>query len=319
MNYVTEPLEPLTFTVLLTLSAHSRAKEFGYHQSDPQKAQQVYHNTLAVYAVNYYLQCLEFETNLEASDSYNPVMQTLMDIADLEVKDCGKLECRPVLGDSQVCYFPAEVWSERIGYVAVQLNESLSRATLLGFFEQAQTEELPLSQLRPLEDLSSYLSENKSVLVHLKKWLEGVFTDGWLTREAVFSTEASNLAFNTRVSNFLSESDPGKLVVNVSRGKLIDLGIQLVGHPVALIVAVAPFSDEEMDILVQVYPGVKGQFYLPLGLQLIVMDESGATSLETQARSWDNWIQLQFLGGPGEHFSVKLAFGDVSITEYFVI
>ena len=86
MNYVTEPLEPLTFTVLLTLSAHSRAKEFGYHQSDPQKAQQVYHNTLAVYAVNYYLRCLEFETNLEASDSYNLVMQTLMDIADLEVK-----------------------------------------------------------------------------------------------------------------------------------------------------------------------------------------------------------------------------------------
>ena len=81
-----DSLYPLTFTVLLSLTAHSKAKEFGRHQSNLQKAQQVYHNTLAVYAVNYYLRCLEFETNLEASDSYNLVMQTLMDIADLEVK-----------------------------------------------------------------------------------------------------------------------------------------------------------------------------------------------------------------------------------------
>ena len=161
MNYVTEPLEPLTFTVLLSLSAHLKAKEFSYHQSNLQKAQQVYHNTLAVYAVNYYLHCLEFETNLEASDSYNPIMRTLMDVADLEVKNYGKLECRPVLVDSQVCHFPVEVWSERIGYVAVQLNESLSRATLLGFFKRARTEELPLSKLQPLEDLTSYLSDNK--------------------------------------------------------------------------------------------------------------------------------------------------------------
>lgn len=100
---------------------------------------------------------------MEASDSYNPVMQTLMDIADLEVKDYGKLECRPVLSDCQVCYFPAEVWSERIAYVAVHLNESLSRATLLGFFKRARTEELPLSKLRPLEDLTSFLDENNQV------------------------------------------------------------------------------------------------------------------------------------------------------------
>jgi hypothetical protein len=41
--------------------------------------------------------------------------------------------------------------------------------------------------------------------------------------------------------------------------------------------------------------------------------------MEAQARSADNYIQLQFSGMPGEHFSVKVALGDASIIEDFVI
>ena len=33
----------------------------------------------------------------------------------------------------------------------------------------------------------------------------------------------------------------------------------------------------------------------------------------------DNWIQLEFRGEPGERFSVKVALGDASIVEHFVI
>jgi hypothetical protein len=52
-----------------------------------------------------------------------------------------------------------------------------------------------------------------------------------------------------------------------------------------------------------------------------VLDEAGVTcpELQVQARSDDNWIQLEFSGEPGERFSLKLALGDVSITEDFVI
>jgi hypothetical protein len=50
-----------------------------------------------------------------------------------------------------------------------------------------------------------------------------------------------------------------------------------------------------------------------------VIEESGAVFLEAKARRADNYIQLQFSGTTGERFSVKVALGDVSITENFTI
>lgn len=47
--------ESLTFTVNLALEAHAKAKQFRSHASNPQKAKQIYLNTLAVYAVNFLL------------------------------------------------------------------------------------------------------------------------------------------------------------------------------------------------------------------------------------------------------------------------
>src|SRR5919202_4904319 len=101
-----QTMEPLTFRVALAVEAHLRAKRVITHTSNPQKAKQGYLNALAVYAVNFYLQCLGFETELENTDSSNPVMQTLLNVADLPVKNLGKLECIPVLPDSQSCYVP---------------------------------------------------------------------------------------------------------------------------------------------------------------------------------------------------------------------
>src|SRR4028119_1342757 len=100
--------DDLTFTVPLTLEAHRIAQQFHKHQSNPKKAKQVYLNTLAVYAVNFYLNCLGIETAHSASDSWNPAMRTLANIADLEVRDLGKLECRPVLPEAKICDVPPE-------------------------------------------------------------------------------------------------------------------------------------------------------------------------------------------------------------------
>jgi hypothetical protein len=59
--------------------------------------------------------------------------------------------------------------------------------------------------------------------------------------------------------------------------------------------------------------------YLPTGVQLKVLDNSGAVFLEAQARSADNYIQLQFRGDLQEEFSVQVTFNDMSIKENFVI
>jgi hypothetical protein len=296
-------IEAWTFTVPLALEAHAQAEQFRRSQPNPHKAKQVYLNTLAVYAVNTYLQCRGFETDLDKSASYDPVMQMLMDTADLVVKNRGKLECRPVLPDAEVVCVPAEVWEERIGYVAVQMHESLREATLLGFVKKVARSELPLSQLRSLEELPRYLNKINP-LVNLSQWFENVFDASWQAVEAVVSTEPTELAFRFRSSPY------------VRRGKLIELGTP--GQSVTVIIAITQESEQEMDISVEAQPP-KGQTYLPSNLQLMVLDEDGEAVIDTHTRSQNKTIQLEFGGEPKDRFSVKVALGDVSLTENFVI
>ncbi|HEY9674764.1 MAG TPA: DUF1822 family protein [Waterburya sp.] len=300
-------IEPWIFTVPLALEAHARAEQFRRYQSNPDKAKQVYLNTLAVYAVNIYLQCRGFDTDLETSDSWNPAMQMLLDTADLVVRNRGRLECRPVLPNAEVVCTPAEVWSERIGYVAVRLSESLREATLLGFVEKVATSELPLSELRSLEELPRYLNQTQP-LVNLSQWFENIFATGWQALEGLLDTEPTELAFSFR-SRFRS-------VPEVKRCKLIDVGTP--GQSVAVIVAITQESEQEMDIRVEVQPP-EGQPYLPSNLQLMVLDEDGEAVIDARARSDNKSIQLDFVGEPGDRFSVKVALGEVSVTEKFVI
>lgn len=296
-------IEPWTFTVSLALSAHSQAEKFRRHHSNPHKAKQVYLNTLAVYAVDVYLQCLGFETNLEESDSWNPAMQTLMDVADLVVKGRGKLECRPVLPNAEIVSIPAEVWNERIGYVTVQLNESLREATVLGFLEKVARREIPLSQLQSLQKLPSELNKIKP-LVNLSQWFDDIFEVGWQAVEAVLGTQETELAFSFR-------SAP-----KVSRCKEIEL--ESFGQSVAMIVAITQESEEEIDISVEVHPS-KGENYLPSNIELSVLDEEGETVMNVCGGSDNKTIQLEFAGETGDRFGVKIALANTIVSENFVI
>ncbi|PSB41690.1 hypothetical protein C7B80_29875 [Cyanosarcina cf. burmensis CCALA 770] len=296
-------VERWTFTVPLALTAHTRAEQLRRYQSNPQKAKQVYLNTLAVYAVSIYLQCRGFETDWEQSASWNPVMQTLIDVADLVVKNRGKLECRPVLPNAKVVWVPAEVWHDRIGYVAVQLDESLREATVLGFVERVASSQLPLSQLRSLAELPEHL-ERFSPLVKLSQWLENVFTTGWQAVESLVSIEPTELAFSFR----------GAAIVR--RCKSIELGTP--SQAIVMIVAFTEESEQTINISVEVQPP-KGQTYLPANLQLTLLDEDGEVAIDARAKSDNKNIQLEFTGELGDCFSVKVALDDVSVTENFVI
>lgn len=321
-----------SLTVPLGREAHCTARQFAAQQATPQKGKQVYLNTLAVYAVHSYLKWLQIETDLSQNHSWHPSVRALFDVADLVVPGVGKLECRPVLPGETACSLPLEVTEDRIGYVAVQFSERLDEVQLLGFVGAVDisdaTEQILIADFQPLDALLSCIPLNvvdkepvltaSKMQVNLSHWLKNTFEAGWQTVEALSKTEATNPAFSIRSALAFREIDADNPAISISAGKLIDLGMQLAGHPVALIVRIAPSSDEEVDIRLRVYP-VGGQIYLPLGLQLIVLDESGATCLEAQARSDDNWIQLKLSGEPEEQFSVKVALGNVSITEDFVI
>jgi hypothetical protein len=244
-------------------------------------------------------------------------MLSILDVADVEIPNLGKLECRPVLPQDKVIHIPPEVWSDRIGYVAVQLDESLKQATLLGFSQTAGSGELAISQLRSLEDLLEHLRQIKQpepakTGVNLSQWFENLFESGWHSLEALLGTNQENLAFSFRSASGLSERQ-------VKRAKLINLGLQLGSQSVALLVAIAPEAERKVGIIVQVHP-VGGETYLPPNLRLALLSEAGDILQDVQSRSQDNYIQLKrFRGNPGECFNIQVTFGDASMTETFAI
>ena len=309
MNSITDKL---TFGVPLSIEAHAIAQECSQGIPNTPKRQQVYLNTLAVYAVDNYLQCMGFATDWKASDSHNNLAVKLMDVADLEVKNIGKLECRPVLPKAEVCKIPPEVWSDRVGYVAVQLNSALKEATILGFTPQAAAE-ISLSQLQSLSDFLLYLSELEvakspkteasSSLVKIGQWLDGAVDAGWQTLEHLLNPQQLGLAFKNAVS--------------MTRGQKIDFGAEVEGISVALVVKIASEADGEVDILTQIYP--VGQNVLPEGVKLSISDESGATVLEVTSRDEDNWIQLEFTAELAEKFQVKVVYRDLQQTRKFQV
>lgn len=306
----------MNFIVPLSSSAYCLAEEFCKQQSNRQKAKQVYLNTLAVFAVDFYLRCMRIDTDWKTSLSWNPVAQILMDVADLDVTGLGKLECRPVWTETQVIQIPPEVWSNRIGYVVVQLDESLREARLLGFTEIAPaTGELPISQLRSLEDLLNHLyrlRQPKQVLTraNLSLWLKNIIEPGWQSLEEILGSGQNNLAF--RSGSQLNTA-------SVKRAKLINLGLQLGSQAVALLVIVTKESQQEVAIRVRVHPA-GGETYLPPNTNLALVSNSGEILDKAQSRSLDNFIQLnRFQGSTGECFDIQVAFGEVSVTESFII
>ncbi len=138
--------------VALTPGAHHYARQFWQQQRHPAKAKQVYLNTLAVWAVQRYLQSQGILCDRDASASWDPIQQTLADIASLDLPGWGTLECRPVLPEATVCTVPPEVWGDRQGYLAIRLNRELTEARLLGWAPVANGD-LPLAELQPLAAL----------------------------------------------------------------------------------------------------------------------------------------------------------------------
>lgn len=112
--------------------------------------------------------------------------------------------------------------------------------------------------------------------------------------------------------------------------RVMDLGVQLMGHPIALMVAVLGKLDGQFGVLLRAYPMCDFVTYrfnsplkLPPGLRLIGLNENGTPipGLEAVARSepQDDYISLYFSADFGDRFSVRLILEDISITEQFVV
>ena len=269
-----EQTERLTFTVPLGITDFRVAKQFSSQQKLPAKARQVYLNTLAVRAVNFYCHCLKVETDLEGSYSWDINLRILMDVADLVVKHSGRLECRPVLSGEDVCQFPLEVWSDRIGYVVVEIDEAAKEAKLRGFVKEVETEELPLSKLPDLEDLVDFLH-----LAKTKEKLEPLLNQHWDATEKILVSSGRKRVDRKSVRS--SE-------IKVSKAK----SIKLKERELALIIEMEQESDEKFKIIFEVRPlgEIKS---LPPGLELALLSPSDKLLTSKQAKPGDNLLEIK--------------------------
>lgn len=326
----------------ITQKAIETANKFAAQQPNPQKAEQVYLNTLAVLAVNDYLQLMEIETNLAGSDSWNPVVRLCADIADLDVKGLGKLECRPVMVScpqvsnkieiksylggftpctaTPICIIPPEVWAERIGYVVVEIDENKKEATLLGFAKTAGAGELYLDRLQSVDALLEEIEKLTQPKVNLSQWFEDIFETGWQGIDDLIRYQVNpKLQFRNGASRkggvaVKLFSDP-----DIVRAKLIDLGMQLGNKHVALIMALTQENEGKINIISQIHPA-GGDRYLPSNLNFMLLSESGKTLQEVESKSMDLWMQLRpFRVASETNFSLKVELDDISITEAFTI
>lgn len=139
----------------------------------------------------------------------------------------------------------------------------------------------------------------------LSQWLEGAFEETWQAIDALINPGAA-LALSTR-----------NLDLNVKRGKLVDLGVQLGRQAVALLITVAPETEDKLSILVQLHPTGEEKT-LPSHLKLTLLSKLGKVLQEVESRHHDNYVQLKsFSGQPGKRFSLEISLGDTRIREDF--
>ena len=93
--------------------------------------------------------------------------------------------------------------------------------------------------------------------------------------------------------------------------------MQLAGSQVVLVITLMPESNGKTNVHLRL--SVVGQTYLPPNLQLAVLTEAGQIVREARSRNTDNAIQLELRGDRDDAFAVKVALGEASVTEEFVI
>ncbi len=160
MNNITESL---IFRVPLSPESYAIAEQFAKQQLSQQRAKEVYLNTLAVYIGRDFLDGLDFDTNLENADCFNPIWRMAEDVADVIITDLGIIEFRRVLPGEISFLIPEFVRENRLVYVAVGFDESLDFGDILGFICLSDLTEsdgyVSLEMLQPAENLLDYLMQ----------------------------------------------------------------------------------------------------------------------------------------------------------------
>lgn len=290
------------FNMILKPEYHQKAQQLSQIQHLPHRAKQTYLNTLAIYVVNQFLQNHGIETDIFASDSHNPIMILLSNVADLQIKNIGKLECRGILENQDFVEIEPHVWSNRIGYIAVEINQSFTSGIIKGFISQVNTEKTPITNFT--------FSSNQYLLKILifKNWLLN-FDANWLNIDQVLNPQFHQFAFRSKQT--IKDE-------NLNSTKIKILEFENCKEQIGLVMGISSYNlddNAEIEIFTEIYP--LNQPYLPSGLKLMILDEEKNIVMDDQTKEKDTKLIFEFTGLPGEHFSVKIRQGKNSIAETF--
>ncbi len=302
-------------TLPITSTARQFAQQFAMPFTESPLQQQVHRNTLAVMAVRDYLQLMGVETDLKASECWDPLLRLSADVSDLYLPGLGHLECRGIEPGETVCSLPADVLGDRIGYIVVEIHDPQRRATLLGF-TPVGTPQVSIHHLKSLDVLLRHLYQlrqrQSSLGVNLSQWFDGILDQGWQTLETLVGT-STTFAPSFRTYAFRDTQ------ASVQAGKLVNLNLELGPQTVVLLIALTPEEQDLVGVQVQIHPTTAGT-YLPANMELAVLSETGEILKQVRSRSLDNYIQLPFFQGyPGEQFQLALNYDRVQWTEKFSI
>lgn len=303
------------------------AKQLAQQHLQPQQAERTYHNLVAVLAINQYLQMLGFSTDLSQCDCWNPFLRMTMDVADLEVVGYGRIECCPIspaimTTPSPVCIVPADVEEERVGYIVVRIEGDLTTlepiVQLVGFTDTVTGEELPLSDLRSLSELPRYLyqlTHPSPVISHLTNWFSQIVEVGWTSVDSLIG-QSTPSRYSTRDVGICNDRPQYRY------GKTLILKTPEGAHAVALIVEIMKASEVNWVIELAVCPivdTVSESAFLPLGLEIMIVDQMGSAVMQAQARAENHRIELGIHAETGDRFQLKVQLDDTVVTESFLV
>ena len=189
------------------------------------------------------------------------------------------------------------------------------------------------SVFNPPPETSPVEIENP-VQSNLGNWLKNAVETGWQKIEQgkqnlenlIFTDENQNFAFRGSENLNPESALHGRQTsinrfpeADVTRAKLIDLGIRLGRITVALLVAIAEEDDRRIKVCVQLHPAI-GQKFLPPELKLALVSDTGETLQQAESTAQSSLIQMNdFKVLPQTNFSVKVAIDNLSIQENFVV
>ncbi|NMG59197.1 DUF1822 family protein [Geitlerinema sp. P-1104] len=311
------------FTVPLTNHQRDVARTFRQRYVTTSKSHRVYRQVLALYAVNFYAQCMGITTDFNVSSLWNPIEQLLSDVTELPIPGRGGLECglvEPAIATpvdpaqnnpNLTVYISPEAFDHRLGYIAVGFSETYDYAYLLGFRETVSSPQTPLSHWDSLDRLFPTLSRSHptSTTVRLRHWLQEQFQAGWEALSEEFIWDELLTETRQPITAIAFRSSPAQ--PGIQRAKQLQFSD---GQIVALEVGVYPLSDTEIDIRVQLIPAIGSS--LPSDLTMMILDYQDDVIMQTQARGTPA-LRLEFSVEPDEIFKLKLERETVSLVETF--